>query len=822
MRILIDLQGAQSGSRHRGIGRYSTSLAKAIIRNAANHDILVLLNGLFTENISQVIDDFSSILAADRFVIFSSPGPVEGLQPEHAWRKEAAEIIRERFINELAPDVVLVLSLFEGAIDNAITSIRKTPTSAKIAVILYDLIPFLDPSKYIPAPPSSTWYYSKIESLKRADLILAISDSTRCEAKALGIENSRVVSIYSAADESFSKDGVSQMSVNEVLRRVGIKRKFIMHTSAFEPRKNFDGLIRAFGLLPKHVRKDYQLVLVAAIDLTGQIFLRNIANEAGLLDDELVYAGYVPDEELIALYSACTLFVFPSFHEGFGLPILEAMYCGAAAIGSNTTSIPEVIGREDALFDPHSDQSIAGLIERALTDTEFRRSLKTHALIQSKKYTWDRSARLAIQAMERLHLDGAKAPSDVGPHFYLEKLAAITNEPPNESDLIACASSMYENECTMGRAQMAHPVIRVIRADTWLRTDSPRILLLKLDHIGDFIITLDSFAMVREAWPNAHIDIVCGSWNKSLAEATGLFDNVICCNFFAESGADYNKDLMMASGLSEFKALGLGLYDLAIDLRYYGDTRSLLLHSNSKYRAGYAVAGLKLDVSLPEVPETQMASQVGARGAALVAAIIATFAPSNGRSAEILLKGRSKVSLFNEGKVVGIATGCGNPIKAWGRERFREFVRQLFAVGGYRFVLIGGPRDCADANFISETLPKEYCVNLTGTTGIADLPPIFLGLDLFLGNDTSTTHMAAVLGVPTICVFSGQSHVTSWRPIGKHVITLTRTLECSPCYLTKIEKCQNNHLCVDILPARVVAEAIALLATTKTKRKSDG
>ena len=820
MRILIDLQGAQSGSRHRGIGRYSTSLAKAIVRNASNHDVHILLNGLFEESVSHLINDFASILPADRFAVFSVPGPVEGLLAEHAWRKEAAELIRERFINELAPDVVLVLSLFEGAIDNAVTSIQRLPTSVKTAVILYDLIPFLDPGKYIPAPPSSTWYYSKIDSLRRADMLLAISESSRREADVLGFDSERVFAIHSAADESFSRNRVSPESINEVLSRAGINRKFLMHTSAFEPRKNFDGLVRAFGLLPKSIRKDYQLVLVAAIDLAGQIALRNIANDAGLADDELVYAGYVSDKDLIVLYSECTLFVFPSFHEGFGLPILEAMGCGAAAIGSNTTSIPEVIGREDALFDPHSDRSIANLIERSLTDRTFWKSLKAHALIQSKKYSWDKSAKLAIQALEQLHTGTSPELGDLSVPQFFDKLASIANGSATENDLIACAISIFENESVISRARAKHPTIRVIRTDNWLRQDRPHILLLKLDHIGDFIITLDAFAMIRDSWPNAQIDLVCGSWNKSLAEETRLFDKVFCCDFFTESGVDFDRDAMMEPGLAKYQALGLGRYDLAIDLRYYGDTRPLLLHTNAKYRAGYTVSGIELDVALPEVPETQMVAQVGARGMALVAAVLATFAPANGRAAEILLRGRSKISLFKGGKVVGIAPGTGNPIKSWGRERFREFARLLNEIGGYKFVLIGGARDCADAKFIAEALPKADFLNLAGTKGIADLPPIFVGFDLFIGNDTSTTHMAALLGVPTICVFAGQSHINSWRPLGQYVITLKRIVECSPCYLTKLEKCTNNHLCVDIPPARVVTEAIALLSSSQVRLNS--
>ena len=844
MRILIDLQGAQSGSRHRGIGRYSTSLAKAIIRNAGNHEVFILLNGLFERDIPQIINDFSSILPEERFVIFSALGPVEGLVAQNVWRREISELIRERMINDLAPDVLLIMSLFEGAVDDSVTSIRRLPTSINTAVILYDLIPFLDPERYIPAPPSSTWYYSKIDSLKKADLLLAISESARVEATdALGFDGERVITIYSAADESFSKDRVLPAKMEKVLTTAGIKRKFLLYTSAFEPRKNFEGLVRAFGLLPKNVRKPYQLVLVTAIDLAGQVSLRNLANDVGLDEDELVFAGYVSDDDLIALYSQCTLFVFPSFHEGFGLPALEAMCCGAAVIGSNTSSIPEVIGKEDALFDPCSDKSMADLIERSLADSAFWESLKAHAVIQPKNFSWDKSAKLAIQALEQMQSAASHVSSRLSLTKFLDMITSIKKGSPSENDLIACANSIYRNENTIKQWDIARQnadaafarkrlcdlalgesnrafgdeillddsAIKVIRSDVWLQHDQPRILLLKLDHIGDFIITLEAFGLIRDAWPNAHIVLVCASWNKSLAEETGLFDEVFCCDFFPKSGADFDRDSMAGPGLAKYQALSLGSYDLAVDMRYYGDTRSLLLHTNAKYRAGYVASGVKLDVALPEVPETEMVAQIGARAMALAAAVVATFALSSGRAAKILLRGRSPIRSFTSGKVIGIAPGTGNPIKSWGSERFRELARLLHEKGGFKFVLIGAASDCAAAKLIAEILPKSDCLNLAGTLGIPDLSSIIAGFDLFFGNDTSTTHMAALLGVPTICIFSGQSHVDSWRPLGRSVITLKRVVNCSPCYLTKLEKCSNNHLCVNISPTRVAEEGLALL-----------
>jgi Glycosyltransferase len=128
--------------------------------------------------------------------------------------------------------------------------------------------------------------------------------------------------------------------------------------------------------------------------------LEHVIEKAGLTKNDVIITGYVPDDELIAMYNLCELFIFPSLHEGFGLPVLEAMSCGAPVIGSNTTSIPEVIGREDALFDPYSVDSIANKIKEVLTDENFRNELREYAIKRSKEFSWDKSAKIALEAFE--------------------------------------------------------------------------------------------------------------------------------------------------------------------------------------------------------------------------------------------------------------------------------------------------------------------------------------------------------------------------------------------------------------------------------------
>ncbi|WP_021169828.1 Mannosylfructose-phosphate synthase [Sporomusa ovata DSM 2662] len=447
MRIIIDLQGAQSESCFRGIGRYSISLAKAIVRNRGTHEIFILLNELFPDTIEKIRESFTGILPKHHIMVFGAVGPVNELNIKNEWRVLASELLREKLIKDLDPDFVLVSSLFEGASNNTISSVGKYFPEIQTAVIFYDLIPLLYPKTYLPTLFVKKWYYRKLEFLKQADLLLAISKSAQKEAiDQLGIEEERIISISSAADAAFSRVDISAETISMLRTRFGIKRSFLMHTSVFEPRKNFEGLIKAFGLLPTALRKEYQLVLVCNLG-NEQRKLRNVATKAGLDHDDLVLTGYVSDEELLLLYSSCHLFIFPSFHEGFGLPALEAMSCGAAAIGSSTSSIPEVIGREDALFDPASSESMACLIERVLTNPSFWQSLKQHAVHQSRQFSWDKSAIIAISALEKIYKEKVEEDCNNSYRKLIDEISRIDSKiKPTNQDIISTEAAIEHNE----------------------------------------------------------------------------------------------------------------------------------------------------------------------------------------------------------------------------------------------------------------------------------------------------------------------------------------------------------------------------------------
>jgi len=463
MRVILDLQGCQSSSRLRGIGRYSLSLAKSILRNAGDHDIWIVLSDLFPGSIEELRAEFAGLLPTDKLIVMSLPGPVKA-QAGRPWRAAAAELIREHAISELRPDVVHISSLFEGYTSNSITTVKLLDPSPLVAVTHYDLIQHLDPDTHLVDPRLRKFFYRKLEMLKRVDLMLAISSYSGEEAaRELGIPPDRIVNISSGVGESFRPGVLDEADSKALMTRHGLSRPFAMTTGIAEPRKNLEGLIKAFGRVPAELRNRYQLLLVCQATEADQLRLKGIARNAGLADDDLVITGFVTDNDLVALYRSTSLFVFPSLHEGFGLPALEAMACGAPVIGSNVTSLPEAIGKADALFNPLLLDEMAAMISKALGDAAYRKSLLAHAAHYPARFSWDETGRRALQAFEDAvekrepdkHRSIASAPfsatdaaRDSKNLLYpkLLKYLSALNEPSDDADWVAAASAIAFNQ----------------------------------------------------------------------------------------------------------------------------------------------------------------------------------------------------------------------------------------------------------------------------------------------------------------------------------------------------------------------------------------
>ncbi len=404
MRIVIDMQGAQTESRFRGIGRYTLSLVKAIVEINKKHEIILLLNGIFEQTIQHVRDEFATLLSPEKIKVWYGPSPVCYDNDENLDRRKISETLRESFILSLNPDVLHITSFWEGYGDDAVLSIGKHTSDILTSVTLLDLIPLLYPNDYLKENLKyADFYYEKLNQFKGADLFLSISEFSTAEAlELLNISPEIVINMYGSVESNFKILDLSNYEINLIKQKFSIAKRIVLYTGGADRRKNLIRLITSYAQIPQKIRAECCLVLAGKMPDGNINELRDKASCVGLLSEELVFTGYVTDNELIVLYNICDVYIFPSWHEGFGLPVLEAMACGAPVISANTTSLPEVVGLTEALFDPFNEEEISNKLHRVLTDNKFRKKLIAHGRNQVKKFSWHDSANRAINAWELL------------------------------------------------------------------------------------------------------------------------------------------------------------------------------------------------------------------------------------------------------------------------------------------------------------------------------------------------------------------------------------------------------------------------------------
>lgn len=486
MRIVIDLQSCQhDGNLTRGIGRYALALTRAMLSGAGDDEILIALNGELPDSVELIRALLIDLLPDDAIRVWKAVAGTAGIDPANDWRRAAAALARQAFLASLAPDVVLVSSLFEGFYDDCMTSPGGAKPPYPTAIILFDLIPFVHSGHYLTQERFRDWYLGKIEQLKRAELLLGISEHSCREAvRELGVPENNVVNISAAIDPLFRKLDLTAQAARELRHVHGLHGKFLMYTGGIDHRKNIGGLMQAYARLPERLRRDCQLAIVCHTNENQVRDLRQMVESVGLAQDEVVLTGYVSDNDLLQLYNLCEAFVFPSWHEGFGLPALEAMACGAAVIAAGNTSLPEVMDCEEALFDPHDPDAITGMMKRVLSDRAFRERLRSHGPERARLFSWQRCGETALQAIRELHRRPAQQPVAVLHDHDKPLLAYLSPVPPEHSgvadlsaELLPALAAHYRIEVVSDQSPMSDPWMREhvpLRSVEWFREHADR------------------------------------------------------------------------------------------------------------------------------------------------------------------------------------------------------------------------------------------------------------------------------------------------------------------------------------------------------------
>ena len=239
--------------------------------------------------------------------------------------------------------------------------------------------------------------YTVEPTVKRAACVITPSEFSRTAIlRAYSVPEDKVVVIPNAVADAFRP--VSREHAGAfVARRFGIRAPFLMTVGDLQPRKNHIGLLHAFeAMLRLHPHLPHRLVMVGketwfSPEVRGVI-------ERSPVADRVHITGFVEDPELLQLYNACEVFVFPSFYEGFGLPILEAMACGRAVACSNSSAMPEVANAAAILFDPRSAEEMTRALCDLVLDHELRTRMERLGAARAALFSWQRAAQRTLDA----------------------------------------------------------------------------------------------------------------------------------------------------------------------------------------------------------------------------------------------------------------------------------------------------------------------------------------------------------------------------------------------------------------------------------------
>lgn len=243
--------------------------------------------------------------------------------------------------------------------------------------------------------PFRMYYCKKILPflMRRLDRVISVSEATRRDLEEYADVDSRVIDVvYNGADLKHFNHTDKESATQRVQRKYEITEPYILYTARLEhPGKNHVRLLEAFAALKQEKEIPHHLIL-AGSPWFGAEAIYATAQKLGV-SEYVIFAGFVPNEELPDLYAGADLFAFPSLFEGFGIPLLEAMASGTPVVASNVASIPEVVQDAGVLFEPTNPRDIQHAIARVSKDAELRASLVELGLQQSARFSWDDSAR---------------------------------------------------------------------------------------------------------------------------------------------------------------------------------------------------------------------------------------------------------------------------------------------------------------------------------------------------------------------------------------------------------------------------------------------
>ncbi|MFC1651814.1 glycosyltransferase family 4 protein [Patescibacteria group bacterium] len=249
------------------------------------------------------------------------------------------------------------------------------------------------------------WYLKRTTKnmVKKAEQIIVPSESTKKDLVSMyGCDGKKVNVIYHGYNSDLYRKIDNETKIGLTKKKYGLdeNENYLFFVGRLEERKNILGMIKAFYKVKSQTNFDYKFV-IAGKPGVGYEKIQKLVKDL-MIENDVKFLGYVQEEDLPFLLSGADIFLFPTFYEGFGLPILEAMSCGVPVITSKTSSCPEVAGEAAILVNPDNTQEIAEGIVRILSDSRLRNTLVQQGFRQIEKFNWDKTARKTLKVLQKM------------------------------------------------------------------------------------------------------------------------------------------------------------------------------------------------------------------------------------------------------------------------------------------------------------------------------------------------------------------------------------------------------------------------------------
>jgi glycosyltransferase involved in cell wall biosynthesis len=369
MRIAIDARGV-NWYRGTGIGTYTENILRQLIDIDRENYYHIYWSG----------DDYGNFNTDNSKIVMTS-------------RKHHRFFQQNYIPNNLAKEKIDIYHVPQ----NGVGLCDAIP--CKKVITIHDLIPYIMPEtvgrgyllKFLREVPSV---------LECCDGIITVSEWSKKDIlKFFPIDENKIHVTPLAADLKYKP--LDKDYCRYVLQKnFSIKKPYILYVGGFSPRKNVRSLIMAFARVCRELDKDYNLVILGSLKDEGNV-LKELADKLNM-SSRIHFTGFVAEEYLPLLYNSCEVFVYPSLYEGFGLPPLEAMSCGAPVITSNVSSIPEVVEDAGILIDPYDTSNLIEALGNVLSNGPLREELSTKGLEKSRQFSWAKTAEKTLESYKKI------------------------------------------------------------------------------------------------------------------------------------------------------------------------------------------------------------------------------------------------------------------------------------------------------------------------------------------------------------------------------------------------------------------------------------